>query len=252
MSFNKQTAIDRCHLFQGADCCSYLAVDGDGFWCLKETEHEETIDRRRRQHMMVAMGNHCGGYSLISKERKMTASGAVTTEENKEAKGVEQPVIGDEKPVQAEPTTKPEDHDSQMPEKRSCLYFDDVTKKVVYVEEGVQGFKPSDYHGTEVQLRNFVEERNFEGLGLTQADVDEIVASSMREIKEEVEAKPRRCLHYNDSTGKVIYFEEGVSGPKPTNYHGTEEELKALVIEKNKINGISEEDAEEIVVSTLV
>ena len=49
-----------CKLGQGAACCSYL-VCGKQFECAKSTVLEETIESRRANGKMIAMGDNCQG-----------------------------------------------------------------------------------------------------------------------------------------------------------------------------------------------
>lgn len=62
-SFSKEFAKKTCKLFQDEKCCSYLACGPGGFECLKDTELEKVIDKRRDEKSMNAMGDNCKGFS---------------------------------------------------------------------------------------------------------------------------------------------------------------------------------------------
>ncbi len=50
-----------CKLGGGAFTCSYLAIGGQEFECLKGTGFQMKIDQRRAQKSMHAMGDNCSG-----------------------------------------------------------------------------------------------------------------------------------------------------------------------------------------------
>lgn len=50
-----------CGLGQGVFTCSYLAVSPDGFECLRRSDAEKMIERRRVKKDMNALGVNCSG-----------------------------------------------------------------------------------------------------------------------------------------------------------------------------------------------
>lgn len=50
-----------CKLGQGNVCCRYLAIGGQGFECMKNTEMKAYLDSRVLMETIVARGNNCEG-----------------------------------------------------------------------------------------------------------------------------------------------------------------------------------------------
>lgn len=50
-----------CKIGQGADCCRYLMMGGDGFECAKDTELATTLDMRASAGSMTARADNCEG-----------------------------------------------------------------------------------------------------------------------------------------------------------------------------------------------
>lgn len=50
-----------CLIGKGAQTCRYLAVAGDGWSCLKNTNLKDHLDRRAREGKMRARADNCSG-----------------------------------------------------------------------------------------------------------------------------------------------------------------------------------------------
>ncbi len=54
-----------CKIGQGADCCKYLVIGGDGWECCKVTpENKALIDRNWETTEHVAQGDNCEGHTM--------------------------------------------------------------------------------------------------------------------------------------------------------------------------------------------
>ena len=51
-----------CKIGQGAACCRYLACGGNGFECLKHSEHMKYLDKRAAAKDMHAQSDNCPGW----------------------------------------------------------------------------------------------------------------------------------------------------------------------------------------------
>jgi len=50
-----------CKPGYGAATCSYIGAMAKGWICMKKTELEAQVNRRRNEKSMVAMGDNCSG-----------------------------------------------------------------------------------------------------------------------------------------------------------------------------------------------
>ena len=53
---------------QGADACSYIIATLAGINCAKGTELEAVLTDRRLAKTMIALGDNCPGWSVVSAE----------------------------------------------------------------------------------------------------------------------------------------------------------------------------------------
>lgn len=60
----KPYAIETCKLGKLDKCCRYLAVDKDGFCCLKGTSLKDTVDGRAKRNEMTALSDNCEGWNV--------------------------------------------------------------------------------------------------------------------------------------------------------------------------------------------
>ena len=58
---NEEHLKNVCLLGAGSLTCSYLGMGGQGFECLKRTQFQGIIDRRRAERQIRAMGDNCSG-----------------------------------------------------------------------------------------------------------------------------------------------------------------------------------------------
>ena len=62
IAVTKEHQTEVCRLGQGELCCSYLGfTPGVGMACLKASQFEEMISKRREAKSMAAMGDNCSG-----------------------------------------------------------------------------------------------------------------------------------------------------------------------------------------------
>lgn len=61
VNLRTEYARDVCGLGKGVFACSFLALGADGFVCLKCSELEDVIRKRRSENGMAALGDNCSG-----------------------------------------------------------------------------------------------------------------------------------------------------------------------------------------------